>query len=122
MFYRFSNSGPISPSGHALFSTTRHLVKDFGINEYRYDGKKAILVDCIMFLAYEKWLTKNMPEMTWEKFTRFLNPYNIVKSAGIYDSKMFEWLHKEVILPNNIKALLTLDGAVVFDESLIEPY
>lgn len=57
--------------------------------------------------------------LTAEEVYNSFNPYDIVNSAEGYDDTLVTWLWEMVLEPNNIYAVTTNDGAVVFDESLI---
>lgn len=59
-------------------------------------------------------------EMTKRQFLDTFSPKDIVDSAEAYDSIVgTQWLFERVLEFKNIGAVITPDGAIVFDESMI---
>ena len=62
-----------------------------------------------------------MSQKKGEDIVELFNPDNIVNSAGGWDDEdLVSWLWEYVLDPNNIDAVITYDGAVVFNKNLIK--
>ena len=48
------------------------------------------------------------------------NPEDIVMSAGAWDSELVTWFGDVILAKHDIKAVITNDGAIVFDPALIK--
>lgn len=49
------------------------------------------------------------------------NPADIVNSAEAWDNgELVQWIHEQILEPNNIYAVITNNGAIVFDKDLIK--
>ena len=137
LYYRGTkSSSPMSDWGHAMFvDNYERSFSGLGY-EWTFDGSLATpiedLKDAIM-AAWEQFIkdgyfTGFSPEendyylqLPAEDVFNSFNPEDIVNSAGGYDDTLVSWLCDAVIIPMDIKAVITQDGAVVFDESLIKP-
>jgi len=130
---------PMSDYGHAMFAKSYssdgavNRGSKFGDTLYIYYGKGSIgfseLKKEIKNIWNEYWdendikisnldyLKDYSPDQIIETF----NPKNIVDDAEAYDNpEMLAWLWDNVLEPNDINAVITNDGAVVFDRDLIE--
>jgi hypothetical protein len=58
-------------------------------------------------------------QLTGEDAFEAFAPEHIVDSAAGYDTEMVVWLWERILEPLGIMAVITYDGAVVFDEGLI---
>ncbi|ALS22281.1 hypothetical protein [Paenibacillus naphthalenovorans] len=133
-YYRFTNSNsPMSDWGHAMFAEDRYKVENYGKNEYTITSDKTVDIYDIKDLIINKWIECQENEYFgslsetgyWltvdaEEIFESFNPTNIVDSAEGYDHDIVCWLWEMVLEPNNIMAVRTYDGAVCFDEELIE--
>jgi|SRR5690606_27016078 len=61
-------------------------------------------------------------ELSLNEFVSLFSPSDIVNSAEAYDSILSQWLFERVLEPNGWMAVITPDGAVVYDESMIEEF
>jgi hypothetical protein len=105
------------------------VARAYGKNLFGYDGKKAIDVDKILD-DVRVALEEDQPEfLDWdamgtadlEDYLSYLNPEKIVDSAEAWDDPEFvEWFVDRFVEKEGIQAVLTNDGAVVFDEKLID--
>lgn len=64
----------------------------------------------------------NNPENEYYKNNMSLNPRDIVDSAEGWDSELTQWFWIKIAEPNDIMAITTRDGAIVFNEDLINSY
>ena len=132
MYYRFSNStNPMSDWGHAMFSDNADKVEHYGAYKFVFDGVNAVAIDSLYDTIINYWTncqeSGNFGDMcdsyfenlaAEDVFTAF-NPADIVNSADGWDSALVGWFWEFVAEPNNIMAITTQDGAIVFDSSLI---
>lgn len=129
-YYRFSNSqNPMSEWGHAMFAENRDSVQHYGDNEYHFNGEKGINIEDLHDLivnAWEKTVEYGLEpigfeEMEAEEIYNEFNPDDIVMSAQAWDcTELLEWFCENVAIPNDIQAVVTNDGAIVFEEELIQ--
>lgn len=131
-YYRFTGSmNPMSDWGHAMFSDDIDVVTSYGAFLHVFDGKLGISIEKLKRDIINQWeddLKDGYIEDYYEYYSRFsgeeiyktFNPRNIVDSAEGYDSELVEWLWDRVLEDMNIYAVITMDGAVVFDERLIK--
>lgn len=129
-YYRFSNSEtPMSEYGHAMFSENEGSVSGYGENEYIYDGKNAVPIESLKDLIVKKWdeaIENGMEPIGYENLTgeevyQEFDPSDIVMSAQAWDNgELLTWFYENVALENDITAVTTKDGAIVFDENLIK--
>ncbi len=137
MYYRFTNSeNPMSDWGHAMMCDTEDSVQMYGENEYIYDGANATRIEDLKDEIIAKWnecledefFGNDVPYTAEEWFKTLsadevfsaLNPSDIVMSAEGYDCELVCWLWENVLEPKEIYAVLTEDGAVVFDDELLQ--
>lgn len=138
MYYRCSRKqSPMSAIGHAMFSNDLNKVDggNYGKNIFKYDGETAVSLEDLEEAIKEAIFDSEGEidgfgnvleyceemECSVEEFIKDLNPPDIVGDAGVFDDKFLTlWLYDEVLEPKGITAVLTHDGAVVFDESLIK--
>ncbi|MDD3997618.1 MAG: hypothetical protein PHH86_07905, partial [Sphaerochaetaceae bacterium] len=60
-------------------------------------------------------------ELSGEEFVEQFNPDDIVNTAEAWDDEsLVYWLYSEVLLPAGIRAIETYNGAIVFDETLLQ--
>ncbi|MGO0058668.1 hypothetical protein ACTID9_01145 [Brevibacillus fluminis] len=123
-YYRFTNSSsPMSDWGHAMFAEDRNAVEHYGQNEYTLDKAHTVSIYELEEIIKEAW--ENDPCSGYahlaadEAFDEFC-PEDIVNSAQAFDCELVCWLWDVVLLPKNILAVRTQDGAICFDESLIQ--
>ncbi|HUV84286.1 MAG TPA: hypothetical protein VMV86_01170, partial [Methanosarcinales archaeon] len=146
-YFRFTQKDePMSNWGHAMFSDDISKVSSDGITSssygdhgWSYDGKDAVHIDKLKSKIKKAWEhdIKNgfsgdfagntigddaYQNMSWEEVYNSFNPDNIVDFADGYDNELNQWLWERIIEPNDIKAIKTSDGAVVFnnDDSIIK--
>ena len=58
-------------------------------------------------------------EVTGAEVAAAFNPENIVESAEAWDSEIVTWICERILIPKDILAVTTNDGAIVFDRDLI---
>lgn len=138
-YFRYTGQSgkPMSDWGHAMFADEDGLHKvsggTYGKNPFFYDGTNGVHIKDLEDAFKQKWseaqdlgftrigddsITELSPSQAFELF----NPTDIVDSAGAWDNgDLLEWFYENVAEPNNIGAVLTDDGAIVFDENLIKP-
>ncbi len=134
------SSSPMSRAGYAMFaeSSTHDRVvgrgSKFGNTLYIYYGKDAVHVDDIRKNIIKAWnedvetddipsgmQTAIMDGITAEDIADSFNPVDIVESADSFDDEeMTSWLYNRVLEPSGIEAVITNDGAIVFNKDLIE--
>lgn len=129
-YYRFSNSqNPMSEWGHAMFAENRDSVQHYGENESHFNGEKGIRIEDLHDLivnAWEKTVEYGLEpigfeELEAEEIYNEFNPDDIVMSAQAWDcAELIEWFCENVAIPNDIQAVITNDGAIVFEEELIQ--
>lgn len=128
-YYRFTNRGPMSDWGHAMFSDNEDSVGHYGANKYTYDGLGAVDIRDLKDLFDAEWnlsaenglLPQGYEEMGAEEIFGAFNPDDIVMSAQAWDDpELSTWFCENIAIGNDIKAVITNDGCIVFDEDLIK--
>lgn len=132
MFYRCTNSdSPISQWGHAMFTDNLERVDHYGENVYTFDGNSAIHIaeleqqivtawnECQESGEFGQLCDEYYESLSAEEIFNTFNPDNIVNSAEGWDTELVVWFWEFIAEPNGIMAVLTNDGAVVFDIELI---
>lgn len=129
MYYRYSNSeNPMSEWGHAMFVDNEFSSENYGSILYIYDGTDAIDIKDLHDIIVDEWnktIEKGMEPIGFEVidpediFNEF-DPEDIVMSAGAWDSELVTWFGDVILANYDIKAVITNDGAIVFDPSLIK--
>jgi hypothetical protein len=133
MYYRYSDSqDPMSGWGHAMFVNNAEESAHYGDICYTFDGAGAINIDDLKGEIVGAWVAEkrnglaNVPvscdslfNLKLKDFIAMFNPTDIVDSAAAFDSEIITWLWEQVLEPNNIEAIKTNNGAVVFDAELI---
>jgi hypothetical protein len=129
LYYRYTDSdSPMSDWGHAMFSKDQYKVENYGDNGFTIDD--AITVDIYdlkediiaAWTEYQKeWADYNeFAQMDAEYIFESLAPNNIVDSADGWDHDLtVEWIWNNILEPKIIWAVRTPDGAICFDEELI---
>ena len=130
MYHRYTDSNsPMSEWGHAMFASRPE--PSYGRNHYIYDGRGAVRIEELEQIVKDAWLACQESGDWGEMYDDYyqslsadeafgsLNPTDIVSSAGGWDCDLMVWFWQFVAEPNGITAVLTNDGAIVFDESLI---
>lgn len=136
-YYRCSNdNNPMSDWGHAMFCDNFEMVDHYGKNIFTFDGTDAIDIKELKDTIISTWeecieedsfnqAENNGADMEYfkrlsgEEVFESLNPDEIVNSAEAYDSDLGIWFYWYIAEPKDIKAVLTNNGAIVYDESLI---
>lgn len=132
MYYRCTNkSTPMSDWGHAMMAESYDDVYFYGKNVYTYNGDGAVYIMDLEPVIRQAWIhsqaTGDFGLMTDDYYRRLtpdevvesFNPDDIVNSAAGYDCELVFWLSSKVLEPVGINAILTINGAVVFEESLL---
>lgn len=133
MYHRFTNKNtPMSDYGHAMFAQDRDSVCDcYGDIEYLYDGEYSVEISDILSQISDAWdedLENGMLPcgcealgISGQEAADCFNPEDIVMSAEAWDNAdMVMWFWSKIAEPADIKAVITSDGAIVFDEELIK--
>lgn len=132
------SSSPMSRAGYAMFATGNPIRGSmFGDTLYTYYGEHGVKINDLYDTIEQKWaelvndenqmyFDPNELERLNEDFgdphnvALAFNPENIVDSANAFDDEpMVAWLYNEILEPLGIEAVLTDDGAIVFNEELI---
>lgn len=132
MYYRCTNSdSPMSDWGHAMFADSLERVDHYGKNVFVFDGQGAVNIYDLEDKIRQAWAKSQESGDFGEMYDEYYQslsadevfesfaPADIVNSAEGYDCDLVVWLYQMVLEPNGIYAVITPDGAVVFDETLI---
>lgn len=137
MYYRFtSRNKPMSDWGHAMFSDDINEVENYGEYGWTYNGNGGVPIWDLRDEIIEAWEEDRKDgfygdfgggvsegsfyyQMDGEEAYEQFDPDDITDCAEGYDDSMVQWLWERILAPRNIDAVITSDGAVVFDESLI---
>lgn len=135
MYYRnYKEESPMSEWGHAMFvdheGSWVGSIGD-GVN-YVYDGTDAVDISDLEDAIKAAW-DESLENGDFDGVADYLNdvdaneafsgfaPEDIVMSAEAWDNgDMVQWIWSKVLEPKGIFAVITPDGAIVFDESLIK--
>ena len=138
MYYRCTNKNtPMSDWGHAMFCDDIYKISHYGENLYTYDGTNGIHIKDLEGIIKSTWLQcqsdddwtlaeANGADMDYYKnlsadeICKLLNPTDIVDTAAAWDSELCTWFWFYIAEPNGIPAVITNNGAIVWDESLIK--
>ena len=130
-------SSPMSDWGHAMFVDNFEDSYCGSGHDWIFYGDKATPIADLKDKISAAWLQYREDEfygefseednnyfltLTVDEVVESFNPDDIVESADGYDSALVAWLYDKVLEPNDIYAVTTSNGAVVFDETLIEIY
>lgn len=131
-YHRYTNSNsPMSDWGHAMFAYgDEHRTDNYGANHYTYDGTDGVNIQDIEQAIKDAWaecqetghfgfLPESDQDLTAEEVYQSFNPENIVDGAQGWDCDLACWFWEFVAEPNDIMAVITQDGAILFDEALI---
>lgn len=138
LYYRGTrSSNPMSNWGHAMFvdnydncysglgfewsfdsdcSQCKNItdIKQLIIDAWTYDVQNGFSGDFGNNPDNDYWYTVDIDDVI-ESF----NPIDIVDFANAWDSELTQWFWERIAEPNDIMAVTTSDGAIVFDEKLI---
>lgn len=134
MYYRYTNSdNPMSDWGHAMFVDNADSSAHYGNNLFLYDGHEAVDIDDLKDAIKTAWdesvANGACPYDEFIDYSAYssdeiydsFNIDDIVDSASGWDNgSLLSWIYEKVLEPKNIMAVITYDGAVVFDENLIK--
>lgn len=134
--YRVHGETPMSDWGHAMFTDNLDSVIDCYVGEYVYsvDSENLVGIDDMMETIVEKMsecyengmlpvcMESNIDNGTEiEELANLFNPSDIVMSAEAWDDdEMTMWFWANIAEPSEIYGFKTNDGAIVFDENMIE--
>ena len=128
-YYRYSNSeNPMSDWGHAMFVDDEFASENYGDILYTYDGSDSVDIEDLHDIIVDEWAKIvdkclepiGFEEIDAEDIYNEFNPEDIVMSAGAWDSELVTWFCDSILAKHDIKAVITNDGAVVFDPTLIK--
>lgn len=137
-YYRFArDSNPMSDWGHAIMADSMDRIENcYGENCFTYDGEGAVSIEDLRDEIASKWdeqredgtfegnmITQDyLLEITGEELFEAFNPEDIVDTAQAWDNDdMVQWFYDNVLQDGDtFKAVITRDGAVVFDASLLK--
>lgn len=127
-YYRFTNSDNVlSDWGHAMFAADEDMVSGYGVNEYVYSGSDSIDITALYPAIAREWeksadyglLPDGYEDMDAVSACRMFNPSDIVMSAEAWDNAdLLTWFCEHIAIPQDIKAVITDDGAILFDTAL----
>jgi len=144
LYHRFTNSeNPMSNWGHAMFSTNRSKVENYGKNEFTFKSTKdnRRTIKSLKALIIKTWKYDQQNGFTGDfgngctddyyynveendvdalSIYNSFDPSDIVDSANAWDSDLYQWFWERIAEPNGIMAVTTQDGAIVFDVELIK--
>lgn len=126
MYYRYSNSeNPMSDWGHAMFVDDEFASENYGDILYTYDGTDSVDIEDLHDIFISEWnkgiIPSGFDEFDAEEIFNEFNPEDIVMSAGAWDnSELVTWFGDFILFKHDIRAILTNDGAIVFDPTLIK--
>lgn len=133
-YHRYTNNGPMSEWGHAMFAKGNpYRVSFYGDNHYTFDGnaphigavvsdiKARILEDVDQGYSNldSDFALLGITEDNIDEFVTAYNPADVVDTAGAWDEFYGIAVAWEVMEAKGICAVLLDDGAIVFDEGLI---
>jgi len=119
----------MSDYGHAMFTDDKDRVENcYGKYEHHYDGQGGVKIEDLYVAITEAWDNTDdwdkpyfCPPVTAEDVCEMLTPDDIVDSAqGFDDGPLVQWFWENVLDGPGIFAVITPDGAVVFDADLIK--
>jgi hypothetical protein len=147
-YYRYTQSenNPMSDWGHAMFADDKERVNgtlygghawEFDANAYANNVADINDLKEKTKIAWQATLKKyednayyygvNGEDLTdfieqgmnFDDVFSYLDPKNIVTTAEGYDGDLGIWFYAAVLEPNDILAVVTNDGAIVYDKELI---
>ena len=136
--YRYTNKdSPMSDYGHAMFVDDEYSSEGYGRDgDYLYKVDQSRLTDIstlqeeIAEKLQEQYdngmLPREIEEImdsgaSAEQLAEEFNPEDIVMSAGAWDNgDLVQWFWDNIADPNDIYGIKTNDGAIVYDENMIE--
>lgn len=115
--YRYYKSDtPMSQLDHAMFCDNRSKVEGYGETLWAVDW--AYLTDINKFNNILTFIDKK--NRCWYGPSNW-NPCDIEQSAGVWDNPIaVKWFIKNIAKPFGLFGVKTQDGAIVFDETIIE--
>lgn len=128
MFYRYTHSDNKinNMTGFAMFCKNENRVcGGYGPVRYTYDGIGGVDIYDLREKFMQAWneckdyAPDYMQEMTPDEFFESFNPDDIVDAAGAWDNSDFRMFFNDFIYDGE-SAILLDDGAIVFDENLIQ--
>ena len=128
---------PDNGTGYMMFVTGRKRdhIESYGDIEWVFDGSDTPHIETLRNKIISQWIAdqednfdscqRMMPEwegsIEAETLVSELNPINIVDQAWAWDNQIIVgWLWDRVLEPAGIDAVLTDDGAIVFESELVE--
>lgn len=128
-YYRFTNKDTVmSDWGHAMFvADNEDIVSSYGCYEYLYNGASGVYIESLYPVIATVWdkcaecgtLPIGYDDIDAHDACKMFNPDDIVMSAGAWDDgDLLTWFCEYVAIPNDISAIITNDGAIVFDAAL----
>lgn len=130
MYYRRSvSTNPMSDWGHAMFAENQDSILSYGENEFTYNGEHGVELSSLHDIIVSEWekaqenfmCPVGFDDIEAEEIYSEFNPEDIVMSAGAWDcAELIAWFCDNIAIPNDIQAVITCDGAIVFDSSLIQ--
>ena len=124
MYHRFTNNkDPMSAWGHAMFSEKMDDVAHYGNHHFTLDTSDSVEIESLLDAienAIEEHGAPDDLDMTSQEVLDELNPSRIANTAQGWDSYEFvRWIWENVLEPRGIVTILTQDGAVTFDASMV---
>ena len=137
LYYRYTDKNtPMSDWGHAMFVDDPYKTASYGDYCWTLDSKHCTPIENIRQLIIDTWEYDKkhgfsgdfyyncdcdyFAQFSGEEIYKMLNPADIVKSAEGWDSDLVVWFWERIAEPNDIMAVSTQDGAVCYDEKLIQ--
>ena len=111
-----------------MFVDDEFASENYGDILYTYDGSDSVDIEDLHDIIVDEWIKTvdkclepiGFEEIDAEDIYNEFNPEDIVMSAGAWDSELVTWFCDFVLAKHDIKAVITNDGAVVFDPDLIK--
>ena len=120
---------PISDWGHAMFADRAESLECYGGDAgywFSVDSDKLESIEDLRQLIIdtrhdEGGLPWYMDDVADDDFFSAFAPSDIVMSAGVYDNEeLLQWFFDYIAAPSDIRGIKTPDGAIVFDEAMID--
>jgi hypothetical protein len=135
--YTQGDKSPMSQWGHAMFADRQDKVSEhfsYGTNAWTFtpgkSGGKTVSIESLRNETIDKLkridsdkypeIAELLREYTPQQIADDFNPIDIVTGAAAYDNgDTMTWFYKEILEPHGIGAVITKDGAIVFDRDMI---
>jgi len=133
VYHRFTNSNsPMSSWGHAML-VNNESSQHYGQNHYTFtpntDTKNILDLKSLIIAAWDNCkededfgdlMDNYYISLDSEDVFDSFNPSDIVDSAQGWDCELMVWFWQFIAEPNGIMSIITDNGAIVWDDTLIK--